>query len=49
MVYSQAGGMACEFDAIGLARAADVRNDSHPARGGVNPCFENAFALGNGH
>ena len=48
-VHSLPGGMTRELDAVGLAGAAHVRDDTHAARGGFDPCFEDAFALGNGH
>ena len=48
-VDSLSGGMPRQFDAVGLAGAAYMCDDAHAACGGLDPRFEDAFALGDGH
>ena len=48
-VYPQSGGMAGQFDAVGLTGAAHVGDDEDTACYGFGPRFEHALALGDGH
>lgn len=45
----QSGGMAGQFDAVGLTGAAHVGDDEDAACYGFGPRFEHALALGDGH